>query len=65
MKPWKLCLNKQKSYKLDVRGIIDMDKLKCEKQCDAKRGTNNVNYDFIKMRPTDTKFVCRFSDKKL
>jgi hypothetical protein len=22
-----------------------------------------INYDFIKMRPTNTKFVCRFLDK--
>jgi hypothetical protein len=26
-------------------------------------GSDNINYDFINMRPTKSKFVCRFSDK--
>lgn len=56
MKPWKLCINKPNSYKLDVRGLIDINALKSEKKCD------NINYDFVNMRPTNTKFVCRFTD---
>ena len=75
MKPWKLCVNKQSSYKIDARGIIDIYNIKvpfigdkrsdCYKRSEKIRdncynGSNKINYDFIKMRPTNTKFVCRF-----
>ena len=70
MKPWKLCINKQSSYKLDARGIIDIYKIKVPCLDDDKRSDinkqsdfNKINYDFIKMRPTNTKFVCRFLEK--
>jgi hypothetical protein len=80
MKPWKLCVNKSDSYKLDSRGIIDIYRIKVPclddyKQSKNKQGNNkqsnnkqsekqyNINYDFINMRPTKSKFVCRFSDK--
>lgn len=72
MKPWKLCVNKQSSYKIDSRGIIDIYKIKvpcldsnkrsdCNKQGDCNK-KYNINYDFVNMRPTNTKFVCRFLD---
>jgi hypothetical protein len=58
MKPWKLCVNKPNSYKIDARGLIDIYALKSEKKRD------NINYDFINMKPTNTKFVCRGLVKK-
>ena len=71
MKPWKLCVNKSDSYKIDSRGIIDIYRIKVPCLDDYKRSNNkrienkqyNINYDFVNMRPTNTKFVCRFSDK--
>ena len=73
MKPWKLCINKKVSYKIDARGLIDIYRLKdpfySETMSDDKRNqlrdscynsSKNINYDFINMRPTNTKFVCRF-----
>ena len=76
MKPWKLCINKKVSHKLDARGLIDIYRLRdpfySETMSDDKRkelrdscynGSDNINYDFINMRPTNTKFECRFSKK--
>jgi len=67
MKPWKLCVNKQSSYKIDGRGIIDIYNIKVpfigDDEREKIRDFNKINYDFIKMRPTNTKFVCRFLDK--
>ena len=72
MKPWKLCVNKQSSYKIDARGIIDIYNIKVPFIGDDERekirdncynGSLKINYDFIKMRPTNTKFVCRFLEK--
>ena len=73
MKPWKLCINKKVSHKIDVRGLIDIYRLKdpfySETMSDDKReqlrdscynSSKNINYDFINMRPTNTKFECRF-----
>ena len=73
MKPWKLCINKKVSYKIDARGLIDIYRLKdpfySETMSDDKReqlrdscynSSKNINYDFINMRPTNTKFECRF-----
>ena len=73
MKPWKLCINKKVSYKIDARGLIDIYRLKdpfySETMSDDKRNqlrnscynsSKNINYDFINMRPTNTKFECRF-----
>ena len=67
MKPWKLCVNKPKSYKLDVRGLIDMNQFKSEKN--SKKSSYdisyNINYDFVNMKSTNSKFVCRFPNKKV
>lgn len=73
MKPWKLCINKKVSYKIDARGLIDIYRLRdpfySETMSDDKReqlrnscynSSKNINYDFINMRPTNTKFECRF-----
>ena len=60
MKPWKLCINKPNSYKIDARDLIDIYRLKCEKNC--CNFNYDINFDFVNMRPTNTKFVCRFSD---
>ena len=67
MKPWKLCVSKQNSYKLDVRYLIDIYRLRTPFLSDPKDSScydvsYNINYDFINMRPSDTKFACRFSD---
>lgn len=66
MKPWKLCINKKVSHKLDARGLIDIYRLRdpfySETMSDYN-GSDNINYDFINMRPTNTKFECRFSKK--
>ena len=72
MKPWKLCINKKVSHKLDARGLIDIYRLRDPYMSDDKRkqirdnsynGSDNINFDFINMRPTNTKFECRFSKK--
>ena len=60
MKPWKLCINKPNSYKIDARDLIDIYRLNCEKNCCNSK--YDINFDFVNMRPTNTKFVCRFSD---
>jgi hypothetical protein len=73
MKPWKLCINKSVSHRVDVRGLIDVYKIRDPFLSDDKReqlrdsfynSSKNINYDFINMRPTNTKFKCRFLDKK-
>ncbi len=62
MKPWKLCVNKQKSYKIDIRDLISdhnfipfLNNLNLNYfKCDL------VNYDFVNKKYLTTKFVCRF-----
>jgi hypothetical protein len=69
MKPWKLCINKKVSHKIDARGLIDVYRLRDPFYSDYKRdqlrdscynSSNNINYDFINMRATNTEFECRF-----
>ena len=57
MKPWKICIDKKNSYKLDVRDL---------------KNTNNIgkyltqpqlNYDFINRKIINDDFVCRFNGK--
>ena len=61
MKPWKLCINKPNSYKLDVRDLLDLWSINL-----YINKTNiipfNLNYDFINLKPSDKPFVCRFSN---
>ena len=68
MKPWKLCVNKPNSYKIDTRGLIDIYRLRIpflsETNSQSINEKYNINYDFINMRPTNTPFVCRFHNKK-
>jgi hypothetical protein len=58
MKPWKICINKKNSYKLDVRGLINTDNIK------SKLNNEHLNYDFINKKNLKNDFKCRFEDKK-
>jgi len=61
MKPWKICVNKPNSYKIDGRDLLDVWSIN---QYSYKSNIPlNLNYDFINLRPDNTKFVCRFTNK--
>ena len=62
MKPWKLCINKPKSYKIDARDLLDIWSI--NRYIFKSNMPYNLNYDFINLKPSDKPFVCRF-DKKL
>jgi hypothetical protein len=72
MKPWKLCATKKNSYKIDVRDLIDTHTLKPfitvekekgkEKEKEKGISNYNINYDFVNMKPSRTKFECRFKE---
>jgi len=62
MKPWKLCVNKPKSYKIDARDLLDIWSI--NRYIFKSNMPFNLNYDFINMKPSNEPFVCRF-DKKL
>lgn len=65
MKPWKLCVNKQKSYQVDTRDLILTHNLKpylnVGKGVYIDNPSYNITYDFVNMRPSQTTFDCRFS----
>ena len=61
MKPWKLCINKPKSYKLDIRDLLNIWSI--NRYIFTKKAPLSLNYDFVNMKPLTTKFVCRFDDK--
>jgi hypothetical protein len=58
MKPWKLCINKPKSYKLDARDLLDVWSINL--YIYKNNMPFNLNYDFINLKPSDKPFVCRF-----
>jgi hypothetical protein len=58
MKPWAICVNKNNSYKLDVRGLIDIQNLT------PYFTKQYINYDFINEKWLKKIFECRFRDKK-
>ena len=55
MKPWTICVSKNKSYKLDIRDLIYTYNLT------PYLDESHLNFDFINRRPSEYKFVCRFS----
>ena len=58
MKPWKICVSKKNSYKIDVRDLISTYKLS------PYLDNHHLNYDFVNKKLLQSKFVCRFADKK-
>lgn len=59
MKPWKICVNKSNSYKLDVRDLLDIWSI--NRYIFKTKMPFNLNYDFINLKLSDKPFVCRFS----
>ena len=62
MKPWKLCVNKQKSYKIDIRDLIsNYNLMPLLNNLNLNYFKNDfVNYDFVNKKYLTNKFVCRF-----
>ena len=60
MKPWKMCVNKPNSYKLDARDLLDIWSI--NRYIFKSNMPFNLNYDFINLRPLKSKFVCRFKE---
>ena len=58
MKPWAICASKKNSYKLDVRDLINTYNLT------PYLSKQDINYDFSNEKWLQTKFECRFRDKK-
>ena len=61
MKPWKICINKPNSYKIDARDLLDIWAI--NRYIFKPNIPYNLNYDFINLKPSNTKFVCRFNNK--
>ena len=63
MKPWKMCVNKSNSYKIDGRDLLDVWAIS---QYSYKSNVPfNLNYDFINLKPDNSSnFVCRFDKNK-
>ena len=62
MKPWKICVNKPNSYKIDGRDLLDVWAI--NRYIFKPNIKTNLNYDFINLKPSNTKFVCRFNNKQ-
>ena len=58
MKPWKSCITKKNSYKIDVRDLITRHNL------NPYLSKQDINYDFVNQKWLPEKFECRFRDKK-
>jgi hypothetical protein len=58
MKPWKVCVNKRNSYKLDVRDLIDTQYIEHQ----TKLSPLYLHYDFINKKWLQYSFKCRFLD---
>lgn len=58
MKPWKICVNKSDSYKIDARNLLDIWAI--NQYIFKAKIPLNLNYDFIKLKPLKKQFVCRF-----
>lgn len=63
MKPWKICINKPNSYKIDVRDLLDLWSINLYIYKTNK--TIMLNYDYVNLTPLKTKFVCRFNNKPI
>ena len=67
MKPWKICISKQNSYKVDVRDLIDLYSLtpilNVGKGNYITHTKYNVNYDFVNKKWLQERFECRFNTK--
>ena len=61
MKPWKVCVNKRNSYKIDVRELIDTRDIPTPQ----KLTKLHLNYDFINKKWLKYRFNCRFIDDKV
>ncbi len=61
MKPWKICVNKSNSYKIDGRDLLDVWAI--NRYIFKPNIKLDLNYDFINLKPDNTKFICRFTDK--
>ena len=59
MKPWKLCINKPKSYKIDARDLLDIWSI--NRYIFKSNMPYNLNYDFINLKSSNKPFVCRFN----
>ena len=61
MKPWKLCVSKPNSYKLDARDLLDIWSINLY----SHKGNTpfTIDYDFINLKPSNIKFICRFDNK--
>ena len=60
MKPWKICINKPNSYKIDVRDLLDLWSINLYIYKTNK--TIMLNYDYINLTPLKSQFVCRFTN---
>ena len=69
MKPWTICANKNNSYKIDVRDLININSLKPQKYYYVPKGVHKyiplsfLDYDFINKKWLSEKFECRFRNK--
>lgn len=53
MKPWKICINKKNSYKIDVRELINTNEL------NILSNKLHISYDFINKKMLKNKFICK------
>ena len=69
MKPWTICINKNNSYKIDARDIININSLKPQNYYYVPKGVQKfiplsfLDYDFINKKWLTEKFNCRFRNK--
>jgi len=61
MKPWKICVNKKNSYKIDVRELINTQDIPTPPNLSQL----HLNYDFINKKWLHKRFNCRFKDDDL
>ena len=57
MKPWKICIDKKNSHKIDVRELINTNNI------GPHFTSSHLFYDFINRKITNDDFVCRFNGK--
>jgi hypothetical protein len=63
MKPWKICVNKPNSYKIDGRDLLDVWAI--NRYIFKPNIKLDLNYDFINLKPLNRQFCCRFTDKPI
>jgi hypothetical protein len=61
MKPWKICVNKPNSYKIDGRDLLDVWAI--NRYIFKPNIKLDLNYDFINLKPLKSQFCCRFKNK--